>query len=78
VAILGPVVDLLASEGKPCQATPMQEPVPGDHSSIDLLAELEQLVKSAGAFEGAGVIEAKERNRADKLHPELDGRAALP
>jgi hypothetical protein len=44
---------------------------------IDLLAELKQLVKYAGAYEGAVVIEARERNRADKLQRELDRRAVV-
>jgi hypothetical protein len=42
-----------------------------------LLAELKQLVKHAGAYEGVVVIEASERNRADKLQRELDGRAVV-
>jgi hypothetical protein len=74
---LGRIVDLLASEPptRGTSVTELRSRCPMDVSPNDLLAELRRVVKYAGAYVGAVVIEWTERNRAGKLQRELDERA---
>ena len=61
-----PVVELLTTEAKRHQARE-----PGGDAPVDLLAELNLLVKEAGAYEGSVVLEKLARSRADELKEKL-------
>jgi DNA repair exonuclease SbcCD ATPase subunit len=65
---LRPVVELLMAEAKRHRA---HEPWPDCDAPINLLAELNLLVKDAGAYQGSVVLETLARSRADELERTL-------